>query len=185
VWGDAYVPSGKTLRVRGNLKLRPGACLDAFTPGIVHVRGNIRVQRGALLGLGCTPNAIGPGPPCNDMSTNDTVRGNIIAKNPPTMYLDGNTVWGDVISQGGGLGLHGDFLNYVFKDNWVGGDLIVRGWRGGWAGAIRNTVGGNLVWTKNKSAVDPDSNEVATSSVSAPDSEETRRGAAGLPAWLP
>jgi len=166
VSGDAYVPGGKTLRVSGNLRLQPGACLDAFTIGTVHVRGNIRVGEGAVLALGCTPNSIGPFPPCNDVTTNDTVGGNIVAENALTMYLDGNTVHGNVISRGGGPGLNGDFINFPIKDNAIWGDLIVRGWEGGWAGAIRNEVGGDLVWTKNGSVQDTDSNEVMTNVVS-------------------
>ena len=149
----------------GNLKIGPGACLDAFTLGTVHVRGNIRVGEGAVLALGCTPNSIGPGPPCNNKTTNDTVGGNIVAEDALTMYLDGNTVHGNVISRGGGPGLHGAFINFPIKDNTIDGDLIVRGWKGGWAGAIRNTVGGDLVWTKNGSVQDTDSNEVQTNVV--------------------
>lgn len=162
VHGDAYVPSKRNLRVTGNLKLAPGACFDAFTRGTVHVHGNVRVTEGAVFALGCTPNAIGPVPPCGTTTTNDTVGGNIVAENALTMYLDGDTVRGDVISRDGGPGLHGAFFNFVVKDNTINGDLIVRGWKGGWAGAIRNTVGGNLVWTQNKSVQDPDSDEVQT-----------------------
>lgn len=165
VHGDAYVPGGKTLRVSGNLKIAPGACLDAFTLGTVHVRGNIRVGEGAVLALGCTPESIGPGPPCDGKTTNDTVGGNIVAEDALTMYLDGNTVHGNVISRGGGPGLHGDYLNFPIKDNTIDGDLIVRGWKGAWAGAIRNTVGGDLVWTKNGSVQNTDSNEVQTNIV--------------------
>ncbi len=160
--GDAYVPAGKALRVSANLRLSPGACLDAFTLGTVHVHGNIRVGEGAVLALGCTPDSIGPVPPCGTTTTNDTVGGNIVAQDALTMYLDGNTIHGNVISRNGGPGLHGEFLNFPIKDNTIEGDLIVRGWKGGWAGAIRNDVGGDLVWTKNKSATDPDSNEVQT-----------------------
>jgi hypothetical protein len=160
--GNAYVPGGKTLRVGGNLRLGPGACLDAFTLGTVRVRGNIRVGEDAVLALGCTPNSIGPGPPCNGTTTNDTVGGNIVAEDALTMYLDGNTIHGNVISRGGGPGLHGEFINFPIKDNTIDGDLIVRGWKGGWSGAIRNTVGGDLVWTKNGSVQDTDSNEVQT-----------------------
>jgi hypothetical protein len=165
VWGDAYVPAGKTLTVRGNLTIAHEACLDAFTLGTVHVRRNIWVEPGAILALGCTPESIGPGEPCNGMSTNDTVGRSIFADHPLTMYLDGNTVGRHVVSVGGGPGLYGDFLNFPIKDNTIGGNLIVRGWRGGWSGAIRNDVGGNLRWSKNMSKVDPDSNEVQTNTV--------------------
>jgi hypothetical protein len=163
--GDAYVPAGKTLRVDGNLRLRPGSCLDAFTLGTVHVGGNVRVREGAVLALGCTPNSIGPVPPCGTTTTNDTVGGNLIANEALTMYLDGNTIHGDLISRDGGPGLEGAFLNFPIKDNTIDGDLVVRRWQGGWAGAIRNTVGGNLIFSGNGSVTDTDSNEVQTNVV--------------------
>jgi hypothetical protein len=162
VWGNAYVAAGHTLRVRGNLRIARGACLDAFSLGEVHVRGSVLVGKGAVLALGCTPDSIGPVPPCGTHTTNDTVRGNILAKNAMTMYLDGDWVGGNVISHGGGPGLHGPFVNFPVKDNWIGGNLTMYGWHGGWAGAIRNTVGGRLVFSHNKSIQDPDSNEVVT-----------------------
>ncbi len=165
--GDAYVPAGETLTVRDNLKIRRGGCLDAFTLGTVTVGRNILVNKGAVLALGCTPDSIGPGEPCNGQTTNDTVGRNIIGHHPLTMYLDGNTVGGSVISIGGGPGLseYAPFLNFPIKDNTIGKNLIVKFWRGGWAGAIRNDVGGNLIWSHNKSVLDPDSNEVQTNMV--------------------
>ena len=164
--GNRYVKSGTTLNVHGNLTIAPGACLDAFTMGTVHVGGNLLVSKGAILALGCTINSIGPvGSPCTG-TTNDTVDGNLIADQALTMYLDGDTIHGNVISKGGGPGLSGAFLNFPIKDNTIGGNLIVERWQGGWAGAIRNTVGGNLTWSGNASVKDPDSNEVQTNIVS-------------------
>ncbi len=165
VWGNAYVASGNTLRVRGRLKIARGACLDAFSLGTVHVRGDIVVKKGATLALGCTPGSIGPVPPCGNTTTNDTVGGSILADHPLTMYLDGNHIWGNVISIGGGPGLHGQFLNFPVKDNWIGGRLTMFGWHGGWAGALRNTVGKSLVFSRNISIQDPDSNEVVQNTV--------------------
>jgi hypothetical protein len=165
--GDAYVPAGETLTVRDNLKIRRDGCLDAFTLGTVTVGRNILVNKGAVLALGCTPESIGPGAPCNGQTTNDTVGRNIIGHHPLTMYLDGNTIGGSVISIGGGPGLgeYAPFLNFPIKDNTIGKNLIVKFWKGGWSGAIRNDVGGNLIWSHNKSVLDPDSNEVQTNTV--------------------
>jgi hypothetical protein len=148
------------------LTLAPGSCLDAFVVATVHVQGNIMVQSGATLALGCTPGSLGPPfdqPPCHGMTTNDTVDGSIVAVNPLTMYLDGNTIHGSVISHGGGPGLGSDmFVTFPIKDNTIGGRLIVEKWQGGWAGLIRNTVGGNVEFSHNMSVLDPDSNEVQT-----------------------
>jgi hypothetical protein len=167
--GNAYVPEGKTLTVSGNLTLAPGSCLDAFVVATVNVRGNILVRPGATLALGCTPGSLGPPldqPPCHGVTTKDTVDGSILADHPWTMYLDGNTIHGDVISRGGGPGLNSDvFVNFPIKDNTIGGRLLVEGWEGGWAGAIRNTVGGSLGFSHNMSVLDSDSNEVQTNVV--------------------
>src|SRR5579871_65249 len=51
ITGNAYVPEGATLTVKGNMRLEPGACLDAFSVSTVNVRGNILVGAAAVLGL--------------------------------------------------------------------------------------------------------------------------------------
>lgn len=175
VSGDAHVAAGTTLNVSGTLRIAPGACFDAFTLGTVHVGGNLLVGQGAILALGCTPNALGDptAPPCFDRSTNDTVDGNLVANRPLTMYLDGNTIRGSLMSFGGGGGRNGPFLNFPIKDNTIGGNLIVIGWRGGWFGAIRNQIGGSALISGNASVVsetgpgvDSDSTEVQTNTIS-------------------
>jgi hypothetical protein len=166
ITGNAYVDNGATLTVSGNLTIAPGGCLDAFSLGTVNVGGNLFVGQGAILGLGCTPGSIGPGPPCNGQTTNDTVGGSIVADQALTMYLDGDTINGSVISNGGGPGLDGQFLNFPVKDNTIGGNLIMQGWQGGWIGALRNNVGGNVIFSDNASVQDPDSSEVVTNTIS-------------------
>jgi hypothetical protein len=165
ITGNAYVADGATLAVSGNLTIARGGCLDAFSLGTVNVGGNILVGKGATLALGCSPGAIGPQPPCGDMTTNDTVGGNIIANQPLTMYLTADTVGGNVISHGGGPGpVLSPYINFPIKENHIRGNLIVQGWQGAWAGALRNNVGGNLIFSKNTTA-NPDSTEVATNTV--------------------
>ena len=52
----------------------------------------------------------------------------------------------------------------------IGGNLILQGWSGGWIGAIRNHVGGNIIFSKN-TALDTstlpgiDSSEVVTNTI--------------------
>jgi hypothetical protein len=169
ITGSDYVDSSATLTVTGNLSIAPGACLDAFSLATVHVGGNLYVGPGATLGLGCSPGALGPPfgqPPCNGQTTTDTVGGNIIGNQPWSMYLTANIIGGNVISNGGGPGLASDtFVNFPIKENAIRGNLIVQGWQGGWSGALRNNVGGNLIFSKNVSVLDPDSNEVVTNVV--------------------
>jgi hypothetical protein len=167
VTGNSYVAGGTSLNVSGNLILAPGSCLDAFSLGTVTVGGNILVGRGATLGLGCTPQSLGDPtiPPCFDKTTNDVVGGSIVADQPLTMYLDGDTIHGNVISIGGGPGLNGDFLNFPIKDNTIGGNLLVSSWQGGWFGVIRNHIGGTALINGMASIQDPDSNEIQTNTI--------------------
>ncbi len=172
--GNAYVAAGTTLTVNGNLKLAPGACLDAFTLGTVNVAGNVSVDKGAVLALGCTPGSLGPPipqPPCGTTTTKDIVGGSIIADQPLTMYLDGDLIFGNVLSQGGGDPTLSDpSLSFPVKDNTIGGNLIVHDWQGAWVGALRNTVGGNVMISKNVGtrlgdSGQPDSTEVGSNIV--------------------
>ena len=101
ITGNTYVPAGSTLTVRGNLTLTPGSCFDAFTVATVKVTGSVNVGRGAILGLGCSPGAIGPEPPCGTTTTDDVVGNGISAREPLTMYLTAVTVFGSVTSIGG------------------------------------------------------------------------------------
>jgi hypothetical protein len=168
VTGNAYVANGATLTVSGNLTIAQGACLDAFSQSTVTVGGNILVGKGAILGLGCTLTSIEPGQPtpCTG-KTNDTVGGNIIADQPYTMYLDGDHIHGNVVSNGGGDPSLPPWLSFPIKDNMIDGNLIVHGWQGAWVGAIRNTVGGNVMFSNNlgtRTNEDtglPDSTEIA------------------------
>ena len=169
ITGNDYVATGATLNVKGSLTIAPGACLDAFSVSTVHVGGSITVEKGAVLGLGCSPGAQGPVPPCNTATTTDTVGGSIVAYRPLTMYLTADSIGGSVVSNGGGPGLGKPpatpYTNFPIKENHIGGNLIVQGWKGAWAGLLRNTVGGDVVFNRNKSAIDPDANEVVTNTI--------------------
>lgn len=178
VTGNNYVPDGATLNVSGNLTIAPGACLDAFTRGTVTVGRNLLVGKGAILGLGCSIYALGPSPPCildfpNDagFATNDTVGGNLIANQPLTMYITSSHIYGNLISNGGGDPSLPAWLSYPIKNTIVDGNMIVQGWKGAWFGALRNTVHGNMIISKNVGNrlgdnSQPDSSEVVDNQVS-------------------
>jgi len=171
--GNNYVAAATTLTVSGNLTLAPGACLDAFTLGTVNVGRNVLVGQGATLALGCSPGSLGPPfpPPCGLTTTTDTVGGNIVANQPWTMYLDGDTIQGNVVSNGGGPGAtFSPYVNFPIKDNTISGNLIVQGWKGAWVGALRNSVSGNVIISNNVGVAiggtgEPDSTEVATNTI--------------------
>jgi hypothetical protein len=171
IHGNAYVPSGATLSVSGNLTLAPGSCLDAFTVATVTVGRNVIVRSGATLGLGCSPGAIGPEPPCGNETTDDTVGGNIVANGANTMYLTAVTVHGNIISNGGGPGPVLDpYVNFPIKENTVFGNIIVRGWEGAWFGILRNNVHGNVIAVNNVGVTtgegtELDSTEIVTNTI--------------------
>jgi len=153
VRGIAYVESGATLDVSGNLRVAPGACLDAFSLGTVHVGRDLRVDPHATLALGCAPGSNGPPPiqPCGFVSTDDTVGGSIVAVAPLTMYLTAVSVRHDVVSVGGGFSTPG--LSFPVKSMNIGGNLVLAGWHGGpgaWIGALRNNVSGNVIVAGNR-----------------------------------
>ena len=160
--------------MNGNLTLAPGACLDAFTLGTVTVGGNLFVGQGATLALGCTPGSLGPPipqPPCGTTTTTDSVGGSVIANQPLTMYLDGDTIWGSVISTGGGPGAtFSPYINFPIKDNTIYGNVIVQGWQGAWFGFIRNTTHGSVILNNNVGVAigefGADSTEVVTNVIS-------------------
>lgn len=148
---------GGDVTVNGNVTVVDGAVLNdhAFSfADHVLINGNVRVGKGAVLGLGSyDPFAV----------HDTTVNGNIDANQPLTLYLTFTTVHGNVHSNGGS----GPGLNFPTKDNVIDGNLIVQGWTGMWIGAIRNNVGGNVIFSRNTAldtSVVPgsDSSEVQT-----------------------
>jgi len=131
--------AGGPVTVNGNLTVADGAILNdhAATPAVVHVTGNVLVGKGAVLGLGAY------GPP-NLPQTGTVVDGNIVANQPMSLYLSGITVHGNLVSNGGS----GPGRNFPIKNNIVHGNMAIQGWNGLWIGLLRNTVGGNLIFSK-------------------------------------
>jgi len=162
--------AGDPVTITRNLTVADGALLNDhdFSTASVTVGGNVKVGKCAVLGLGSYN-------PFSGQHT--TVVGNIIANQPLTMYLSFMTVHGNLISNGGGGGVTGEFRNYPTKDITVDGNMIIQGWTGGWIGVIRDHVGGNLVFSNNASVinglvvppvpgvVDSDSSEIMTNVV--------------------
>jgi hypothetical protein len=171
IFGNDYVAKGATLTVHGSLVIAPHSCLDAFSLSTVKVGGSVNVGWDATLALGCSPGALGPPiqAPCYSTTTADTVGGSIKAWGANTMYLTDVAVGGDVTSIGGGPGLGAPpgtpYTNFPIKENHIGGNLTVVGWHGAWAGVLRNTVGGNVTFSRNISAIDPDAMEVVTNTI--------------------
>ena len=171
VTGTCTIEPGAVVQINGNLTVARGASLndhgaEGWLNAQVHITGNVRVGKGAVLGLGfnAPEGTLGP----------DTVGGNIVANQPLALQLGNVTVGGNVISNGGGSrkASVADFRNFPVKDNTIHGNLIIQGWRGGWIGLIRNHVDGNVIFSHNRAAdtsVLPgsDSSEIMSSDLSA------------------
>jgi hypothetical protein len=142
---DGFTVSGNcvfgpgTMTINGHLTIADGGVLNDHASGLatVHITGNVKVGKGAVLGLGDYDHAL--------PHDSAIVDGNITAHRPATLYLGGMTVHGNVVSNGGGTADR----NFPIKDNTIDGNLILQGWSGLWMGAIRNHVGGNVNVSKN------------------------------------
>ncbi len=148
--------AGGSVTINGNLVVADGASLNAHaaTYADVHVSGNVLVGKGGILGLGMY------GPP-NIPLTGTVVDGNIVANQPQSLYLSAITVHGNLISNGGSS----TGLNYPIKNNVIGGNIEIQGWSGWWIGLFRNTVAGNVIFSKNSGTKTGDTGELDSSEV--------------------
>jgi hypothetical protein len=140
VTGTCSVAFNADITINGNLTVSDGGVFAGIIPSTVHVTGNVKVGRGALLGLGYA-------------TTTDVVDGNVNANQPLSLYLGSVTIHGNVVSNGGGTADR--FYNFPIKDNTIDGNVIIQGWTGGWWGVIANTIGGNVNVSNNTSVVHP------------------------------
>jgi len=184
-------------RVLHNLVVEPGGALVAVFglndhTGKGHsslaVGGNLVVQRGATLVMGCdhfydvafgqrSPNFACVDDPNQNkptLSSHDTVGGNLIEHSPLGVVVHNSSVHGNVIETGGGGGLNctpaGVFALFnvpVYSDYEhmsIGGSLRVTNVHSCWFGAIYLAVRGSITVSGNKMD-DPDAMEVVTNTI--------------------
>lgn len=166
VTGFCALPSTGTVRVQRNVTLAPGAVLDAATqPSTLLVGGNVRVRRGAILGMGCSSETGCSG------TTFDRVGGNIIATQAAATIIHNTTIRGNVTLLGGGGSedcsanspLGGPYFSDV-EDSTILGNTKVSGLHTCWFGFIRNHAGRNVI-LHNNSYGDPDADEIVTNTI--------------------
>jgi hypothetical protein len=158
----ACIISRGPVLVSGDVVLKPGSVFNAVSTAVLTVRGNILVGRGALVGLGCSPE-VG----CKTL-TPDRFHGNIVARQPLDVIVQSGTIFGHVFVTGGGGGRNCK-TNPLLKspnfstieDTTVRGTVTFAGMRSCWFGMIRDHIHGNVIIRGNKWA-DPDANEVVT-----------------------
>ena len=166
--------------LQSNLTITPGSALvaafghnDQTGKGNSNltVNGNVTVESGASLILGCEPNFF----PCFDdpnaatggtLTGTGTVGKNLTGSGALGMLVHASAINGNVSESGGGPGLvcgpdpvfgFGPYSD--FEDNTIGKNLIISGLQTCWLGALRNTVKGNFNASENTTA-DPDGNEL-------------------------
>jgi len=172
--------------VDGDLTVAPGALLDATTPGdpastpllpgALAVDGNVNVEAGAVLLLGCSP-FIG----CTKAATFDTVGGNLNGNQALGILIHSASVAGNISITGGGGGdncgpppapwssdpmLAQQHLPVYtdLEDVSVGGNLRILGLQSCYLAALRDQVAGSAGFLGD-SVADPDGNEIASNLV--------------------
>jgi hypothetical protein len=179
VSGACAVVAGPAV-VNGNLTLAPdSALIAAFASGSLTVNGNLYVQKGATLILGCLPTSF----PCFDdpftdgqpsLSSPGSVSGNLIATQPLGVIVHNSTIQGHVTENGGGGGATCDPVGAFaafgspaysdYEDSTVGGSLDVNHLNSCWLGMARVQVGGNMILNQDQ-LLDPDGAEVISNTV--------------------
>lgn len=173
ITGVCEVDGGAAV-INGNLILATGSALNAtFALNDVSkgkssltVFGNVGVGSGAVLAMGCEPEAS----PCSDdpeagdggtLTGQDKVFGNVEAKQALTVIIHASTIDGSLTLNGGGGGTScvvpvsgilaaiGSPPFFDAEDNTIGGNLSITELQTCWMGALRNHVGGNLVNSNN------------------------------------
>ncbi len=175
--------SSGSVVVTGSLTILPGASLIAEWGGVgafpaaanLTVEGNLDVQEGSVLVLGCEPTAFictnDPDQTVGSYATMDTVGGSLTAENALAVVVHHTVIGGNVSVSGGGGGVACVTLPLLnnppygdFEDNSIGGNLNITGWQSCWLGWFRNTVLQNVNFNSNVSA-DPDGSEMGNNTV--------------------
>jgi hypothetical protein len=184
------------VRVEKNVTVEPGALLDNGTPGDpsasptvagqLYVGGNIKVGKGAVLILGCSPNSscggASPPPPGPGISSAH-VRGSITAFQALGVVIHSSSIGGNFTDIGGGGGTMGGVgtgacfaatppppwsgdpgisSNPVYtdvEDVSIGGNYTIAGVSSCWLGSLRNQIGGSATFIGNTFG-DPDAMEI-------------------------
>lgn len=157
--GNLTVSEGATLVAAFALNDQTGSGSSSLT-----VSGNLRVESGGTLFLGCDPQKF----PCLDdpshtnptLSSPGAVGGNLTGNNPLGIIVHNSTIGGNVDQKGGGggftcepTGVFAMFESPVFsdyEDSRVNGNLSVMRLTSCWLGVVNTQVGGNFKMIDNQ-----------------------------------
>jgi hypothetical protein len=179
--GACAAINGPTV-VNGNLTVLQGSTLiAAFGSGSLTVTGNVDIQSGGTMILGCIPTSF----PCFDdpftegvptLSSHDSIGGHLVSTQPLGVIVHNTGIQGNVTENGGGggfscdppwpgaFGVLGSPVFSDYEDNTIGGNLSVTGLSTCWTGMARDQIGGNLVVLNNQDA-DPDGVEILSNTI--------------------
>lgn len=158
-------------RVHGDLTLAPDSTLAAaFGQGSssLWVGGDVRVQRGATLYLGCEPfNSTCFDDPNNVLSSRGHIKGDLVAHNARQVLVHNSVIDGNVEQTGGGGGFNcaTQGISSGYEDSWIYGDVTIRSLRSCWLGLARDHVKGDVRLVNNHLA-DPDAIEILSNHIS-------------------
>jgi hypothetical protein len=165
---------GGNVTVRLNLKVASTGLFNAlFGESTLTVGGNLIVEPGGVLALGCDPEELA----CFDnaaATSNHAVGRNLVVDHGLLVVVHDNHIGGNVRQVGGGAGFgcsavfpNGppDYTDYA--NNVIGGSASVSGLRTCWDGFSHNVVAGDVNHTDNQTAIDDgnliDGNHIAGS----------------------
>jgi hypothetical protein len=186
VKGVCTVKAGKA-HVIGNVTVTKGGALGAVFGrhhSALTITGNLVVDRGASVFLGCKVNPTGTGFPCIDdpsmkhptLTSHAVVTGNIIEHSPLGVIVHNSSIGGSIKQTGGGGGLScnppkgGIFAAVMspvysdYEDSTVGGNLKVSSLTTCWLGLARVKVHGSVALVNNNLG-DPDGIEVVHNNI--------------------
>lgn len=183
--GACTVDAG-SVTVEHNLTVLSGGTLVAVTGGIgafpsssdLTIGGNVEVQAGGLLNMGCEPIYYicvnDPDQVVGSYSTHHTIAGNLTADNAFSVLVHHASIGGSVKVTGGGGGTNScsesiPALEFAppygdFEDVAIAGSLTITGWRSCWLGVFRVTVLQGTEWVDDITG-DPDGNEMANNTI--------------------
>jgi hypothetical protein len=180
--GVCFVDAGPAI-VTGNLTVSAGSGLVAAfalndTTGTgtssLTVKGNLQVNVGAALVMGCNPANFAclddPNQSNPTLSSHATVGLDLRSFRPLGVLVHNFTVGGDVIQTSGGGGVnckpqglfkffHNSPVYSTYEVGKVGGDMRISGYLACWMGVVQVHVGNTMAFTANRLA-DPDAIEI-------------------------
>jgi hypothetical protein len=169
--GDLTVTAGSALFAVFALNHKTGTGKSSLT-----VKGNLQVNVGAALVMGCNPANF----PCLDdpnqnkptLSSHDTVGLDLRSNRPLGVIVHNFTVGGDVIQTGGGVNCRPQGLFQFFQEpvystyevGTVGGDVRISSYLACWMGLVELHVGNTMAIRGNRLA-DPDAIEILSNNI--------------------